>query len=53
MTKSELKKAVEQVAKERDMNEIDVITEMQSGAAITNNEAILELLCDLKWDYIV
>jgi hypothetical protein len=52
MTNKELKKAVEVVANERGLTEIEIITEMQAGAAMTKDETTLEMLCDLKWDYI-
>ena len=52
MKSSELKKAVEAVAKETSKTEIEVIIDMQAGAAITKDERILEMLCDLKWEYI-
>ena len=52
MNKSHLKASIEAVAKESNKLELDVITEMQAGAAIIEDEKTLDMLCDLKWDYI-
>lgn len=52
MTKSQLKTAIELTAKEQSITEIELISEMQAGAAILEDEKTLEMLCDLKWDYI-
>ena len=52
MTKSQLKAAIEATAKEENKTEIEIISLMQAGCALKNDEATLEILCDLKWDYI-
>lgn len=52
MTKSQLKAAIEITAKEENKTEIEIISLMQSGCAIQGDEKTLEMLCDLKWDYI-
>lgn len=47
-----LKANVEQIAKDENMKPIDVVTLLQAGAAMTNDETLLEALIALKWDYI-
>jgi len=52
MTKETLKQNIETIAAEKGKNEIEIITLMQTGAATTDNEELLNMLCELKWDYI-
>ena len=52
MTKSQLKASIEAVAKEENRPALDVITDMQTGSAIIEDEKTLDMLCELKWNYI-
>ena len=52
MNSKQLKEAIEIVAKEEGITELEAITKMQTGAAMTNQHQTIEILCDLKWDYI-
>ena len=49
---TELKQSIEQLAKERSRTPLEIITELQAAAAATDNEELLDDLCELKWDYI-
>lgn len=49
---SELKTNVEQLAKEEGKTELEIITLLQAGAAKIEAKKLLEMLCELKWDYI-
>ncbi len=50
--KAALKINVETLAKERNATPIQIITQLQSGAAIAESDELLDALCDLKWEYI-
>lgn len=52
VNQTELKKSVEIIAIENGQTELEVITALQSAAAQTDNEELLDALCELKWDYI-
>ena len=52
MTKQQLKEAIEITAKESGMTELEVISQAQAGAANKGDESALEMLCEIKWDYI-
>ncbi len=52
MKRAEIKEAIVTIAAERNATELEIITEMQTGAAIIEDEATLDLLCDIKWDFI-
>ena len=47
-----LKAQVEQLARDKCKTEIEIITLLQVAANHTNNQELLEQLCELKWDYI-
>ena len=49
---TELKKNIEKLALEQGKTELEIITTLQAVAAKTDNEELLEDLCDLKWDYL-
>lgn len=49
---AQLKEAIEAAAIVQGRTEIEVITDMQAAAATLKHEAVLEVLCDLKWIYI-
>ena len=49
---NELKKNIETLAKEQDKTELEIISLLQAAAAKTENNELLEELCELKWDYI-
>jgi hypothetical protein len=46
------KQAVEIAAKEMNLSVLDAITQMQAGAAFSNNEKALEDLCAIKAEII-
>lgn len=52
MTKQELKNEIKKTAKEINCTEIEIITAMQSECAKQKNEEMLEVLCEIKSDYI-
>ncbi len=47
-----LKQNVELMAKQEGKTPLEIISMLQSGAVISKNEALLDALCELKWDYI-
>lgn len=49
---TELKTNVEKLAAEKGQTELEIITLLQAAAAKTDNEELLDDLCELKWDYI-
>ncbi len=48
----DLKKNIETLAKDKGQSPVEVISQLQSGAALVGDEALLDALCDLKWEYI-
>ena len=52
MNKAELKQNIEKLATEENKTEVEIISELQAGAAKMGQEEVLEALCELKWDYI-
>ena len=50
--REELKKNIEILAAEECELKINNVTKLQTAAAVEGNEELLELLCDIKWDYI-
>lgn len=50
--KTELQKNVETLARKAGQTELEIITQLQTAAAIINDEELLEELCELKWKYI-
>jgi len=51
-TTTDLKTNVETLAKQEGKSPLEIITMLQAGAAKTEDEALLDALCELKWDYI-
>lgn len=49
---ADLKSNIETLASEQGKSALEIITELQKGATITGNEALLDVLCEIKWDYI-
>lgn len=49
---AELKANVEKLAKGQSKTELEIITALQAAAVVTSDEALLEMLCELKWNYI-
>jgi hypothetical protein len=47
-----LRHNVEILAASENKTPLEIITELQVGAAKLGNEPLLEMLCDLKWEYI-
>ncbi len=47
-----LKDQVEKLAEEKKETPLDIITQLQTAAAVTNNEELLDQLSELKWEYI-
>ncbi len=52
MTQAQLKETIINTAKEADCTELEIISAMQSQCAKTKEENTLEMLCELKWDFI-
>ena len=52
MDGSDLKQNIEALAKAESKTELEIITELQAAAVLTDDEKLLNELCDLKWDYI-
>ncbi len=52
MNKQQLKEAIEMTARERGVTELEVISQAQSGAALSGDEGALDMLSEIKWDYI-
>lgn len=48
----ELKKNIEALAAQENKTPLEVISQLQHGAHLSGNEALLEMLCEVKWDYI-
>ena len=48
----DLKTNVEKIAKQEGKTPLEVISELQAGATTIGNNDLLDMLCDLKWDYI-
>ena len=48
----DLKANIETIAAEEHITPIEAISLLQAGAAIVNDEALLDALCELKWEYI-
>ena len=49
---NDLKTNVETLAAQEGKSPLEIITLLQTGAAASSNEELLEALCELKWDYI-
>lgn len=47
-----LKANIETIAAEENITPIEAITLLQAAAAAINDEALLDALCEIKWDYI-
>lgn len=47
-----LRAQIEQLASDEGKTELEIITMLQVAANHTNNQELLEQLCELKWDYI-
>jgi hypothetical protein len=50
--RAELKKNIIALAREEHEMNINMVTKLQTAAASTNDEELLDLLCDIKWDFI-
>ena len=49
---NELKKNIETLAAQESKTPLEIITQLQTGAALTENNELLDMLCEMKWDYI-
>ena len=49
---NELKKNIKQVAKEEGQTELEIITLLQVGANKTGNDKMMNMLCEIKNEYI-
>lgn len=49
---TELKANIELIAAEEGKTHLEVISMMQTAAASIGNDAALEMLCEVKWEYI-
>lgn len=52
MSTNELKAKIETMAKDEGKTPLQIISLLQTGAAKTGNDALLDQLCEIKWDYI-
>lgn len=56
MTEQELKANIEELARQQDKTQLEIITQLQTAIALTDvqkdDEELLTQLCDLKWDCI-
>ena len=52
MNTKELKANVEKLAEEEGKSILEIISELQAGAAKMGNDEVLDALCELKWEYI-
>jgi hypothetical protein len=50
--RNELKKNIKELATTESMTELETISYLQTAAAMTDNEELLDMLCEIKWDYI-
>jgi hypothetical protein len=50
--KAELKKEIEKMSIEMGISELKYITVMQGICVKNNDTKTLDILCELKWDYI-
>lgn len=48
----ELRKNIKTLAREEAKTELEIVTLLQTGAAATDNEELLEMLCEIKWELI-
>jgi hypothetical protein len=51
-TMDSLKAKIEKMAQDEGKTELEIITLLQVAANHTNNQELLNQLCELKWDYI-
>jgi hypothetical protein len=49
---NELKNNIETLAAQENKTPLEIITQLQAGAALTENNELLDMLCEVKWDYI-
>lgn len=49
---NELKKNIETLAAQENKTPLKIITQLQAVAALTKNNELLDMLCEVKWDYI-
>ena len=49
---NELKANIETLAATENKTPIEIISQLQAGAVIAGQDALLDMLCDVKWDYI-
>jgi hypothetical protein len=49
---NELKNNIETLAAKENKTPLEIITQLQAGAALTENNELLDMLCEVKWDYI-
>ena len=52
MKMNELRKNIETLAAQENKTSLEIITQLQAGAALTENNELLDMLCEVKWDYI-
>ena len=52
MDTKELKTNVEKLAEEEGKTILEIISELQAGAAKIGNDEVLDALCELKWEHI-
>ena len=47
-----LKTNIETLAAQESKSALEIITMLQAAAALTKNDEMLEMLCEVKWDYL-
>ena len=49
---NDLKQNIETLAAQEGKTALEIITELQAGSTAANDTALLDALCEIKWDYI-
>lgn len=52
MNKQELKQFIEEQARSINVNEVELISTIQGICATKGDEKMIEILAELKWEYI-
>lgn len=48
----DLKKSIEILFEAGEWTYLEIISRLQTGAAVVSDEELLDLLCELKWEHI-
>ena len=52
MDNRELTARIEEIAKEENTTREEILTRLQSGAALAGELELLDQLCELKWEFL-